>query len=166
MKRITLLLAAVGTLALSSCSCKKKEPGTDVKVTQTVDVTINENSSYTYQVPDNKSDDPYAITADAKHASVSTLTGEVNVAPAYSYTPVRGFVGTDQVIIENVEEQHNDQSGEHHDNQILPGGCMNQTGCTEHHHHGCGHDDSQISRTIIINIHIVSVPGKAVETLQ
>ncbi len=166
MKKSILLVSVC--LALSVVGCKKDALPSDseTKVTETVEITLPENSSYTYNVPANQSDDPYQITQDASHASASVLETKSSGESIYTYTPVRGFVGDDQVIIENVEELHI------HENQDgLSGGCYGGQGGTMqpadnhvcHHEHGhgnCGTNEQEVERKIILNIHIKGVASR------
>lgn len=166
MNKSILVISAFLAVAVMGCKKDAMHDESEIKVTETVEVTIPQNSSYTYTVPANQSDDPYLITQDAKHAASSVLDVKSATEAIYTYTPERGFVGDDQIIIENVEETHDGS----HDG--LSGGCFAPdsgnaaaVGTPHHggHHHGggCGNDDEEeVERKIILNIHIVGVASK------
>ena len=108
MKKINLLLfAAVVFLAASSC---KKEHQT---ITQTINVNLKLNASYSYTVPQaGDADDVMQITQQAMHSSVSKVTPDADGNVLFEYVPAKDFSGTDEVRISNVEEH----GGGHHGN--------------------------------------------------
>lgn len=140
-KNLSIICLITSTLFISSCM-REDLPQKDEPIIErtTINVELKKNQSYTYSVPQNLSDDPYQITEQAKHASKS----ELSTTLIYTYTPALNYVGTDQVIIANVEEQHN---GNQH-------GCGNGGGNNSNHNHGCSggkNQDQETERIITIN---------------
>ncbi len=107
MKKLIFLLATPIIFLTQSCQktdFKKDREDNDKVEYRTVEATINANETYTYAMPENKSDDPYQITTQASHYKTSTLE---NNATTYRYIPVTNYSGTDRVIISSVKDQHN-----------------------------------------------------------
>lgn len=144
-KKLFLLLATpilFLTLSCQKMDMQKDHEDNDKVEYRTVDATINANETYTYALPENKSDDPFQITTQAMHAKTSTLE---NNATTYRYTPATNFTGTDKVMISAVEEQHN---GGHHS-----GGGM----CNGGHHHA---EETELVITINLTVNGISIISK------
>src|SRR4051812_9302396 len=104
MKKTLLLLAVAGSMIAGMASCKKEETPVPT-ITQTVDVGLRVGESYTFSLPKNLRNDPYEITTQAKHATVSQLCVDSSGARIYKYTPEAGYSGIDQVIVSNEHER-------------------------------------------------------------
>jgi len=117
MKKTILMLASASALMAGMASCKKQEIPKEPKeaITQTVDVKMKVDESYSFTLPKNLRDDPYEITIKAQHALIS----EVGINQAgdriFSYTPTKGYTGSDQVVVSNDQEreEHMAQKGNH-----------------------------------------------------
>ncbi len=151
-----LFLAGITLFALQSC---QKAETVAALVEKTVNATLKVNESYTFTLPSNQSDEPYQITTQASHSSISELGKNTAGDMVYNYTPALDFVGTDRVVITTPEETEN-------------GHCGNQDGDSthvegEHHgggHHGGGHllghhghhdkDEAETEMKITINLTI------------
>ena len=131
-KRIVILAALLASLSLTQ-SCNKFQLGNrDHKGTETQEVTdINVNlkygETYTYTLPSNQSDDPYAITQQATHYTSSELNTNNTVYTYVAAQSVAATPYTDSVTIANVEETHTGHpsgvgtcsgSGHHHENEV------------------------------------------------
>ena len=145
MKKIFLMLVLTSPFIFALQSCQKsdmKKDHEDKIVYQTVDATINANETYTYTVPENKSDDPFGITSQASHYKTSELENE---STTYKYIPATDYTGSDKVVISNVEEQHD---GNHSNG----GG-----NCNGNHHH---EDETELVIAINLTIKGVSTATK------
>jgi hypothetical protein len=139
MKKNILQLCSLSFFVLTTSCMKMDMPDKKVlQETQSITVELLKNETYHYTLPQNQSDDAYQVTRQASHFSVS----ELGANEIYTYKPALNYVGTDDVTIANVEEQHNNQ-----------GQCGNQQ--VHQNNNGCGnnHHDSEIERTI--NIHFI-----------
>jgi hypothetical protein len=105
MKKTLLLLVIAGSIIAGMASCKKEETPA-LAIMQTVDVNLKAGESYTFSLPKNLHNDPYEITTQAKHASVSQLCEDSSGAHIYKYTPEANYSGSDQVIVSN-DQKHN-----------------------------------------------------------
>ncbi len=127
MKKLFFLLVTPIIFLTQSCQKMdfKKDHKDNAKVEyRTVEATINANETYTYAMPENKSDDPFQITTQASHFKSSMLE---NNATSYRYIPSTNYSGTDRVVISSVEEQHDghqsngggncNQNNNHHDDE-------------------------------------------------
>lgn len=130
------MFVLAGAIAVTTQSCKKEKDDQDKIVYQTVDATINANETYTYTLPENKSDDVFAITSQALHAKTSELQNE---ATTYKYIPATDYTGSDKIVISTVEEQHDGQ----HNNGGGGGNC-----------NGNNHHDEETAMVITINLTI------------
>lgn len=120
MKKTIILLATASALIAATASCKKEHMPKEA-VVQTVNVSIKANESFTFELPKNLRDDPFEITSQAAHFSVSELGVNAAGNRIFSYTPSKDFTGTDKVILSN------DQEREQHQH---PGGPP-QNGCSQ-----------------------------------
>ena len=111
MKKLSILFTFAALVALSFTSCRKKEDEVQISKTETVSLKVNE--SYTFTLPKNTTDDLYAITAAASHASISSLGKNSAGEDIYQYTPAKDFYGTDNVTVATVEETHPGKPGGH-----------------------------------------------------
>src|SRR5260221_14485224 len=119
MKKIVVLLL-MASVAFVFTSCRKEGQ----TVTKIINVQLNENQSYSSQVPSGDADDVMQITSQAKHAAVSKLTVDPSTGSnLFQYTPVSNYAGADEVQISNTE-------GRHHGNGPTNGGQ-----CGGGHHH-------------------------------
>jgi hypothetical protein len=169
MQKMLLLAVCAGLCAVSLQSCKKTEVERD-PIAITENVTLKANEAYTFTLPENTSDDEFAIATQAAHFSVSELGKDATTGKAiYQYTPARDYKGTDVVVISNPEERHAD--GHHpphpHGNPITTGGGQcggggNHNAVQPAHHEGHEYETNYI---ITINFVIKEVaPTKIVGT--
>ncbi len=104
------MLAALFTFAIFSC--KKEKDGKTI--TQTINVTLNINKSYSYQITNKgDADDEMQITNQASNYKVSQLTnvaGSDNVL--FEYTPAPNFTGSDEVQVSNAENHQCNSNGQ------------------------------------------------------
>lgn len=106
MKKTIVILATASALFTTMVSCKKKDMQAEKEaITQTVDVSLNTNESYLFTLPKNLRDDPYEITTQASHFSISELGVNASGERVYKYTPAQGYTGTDQIIVSNDQER-------------------------------------------------------------
>lgn len=105
MKKTMLLLAVAGSMIAGMASCKKEKTPEAPAITQTYDVSLKVGESYTFTLPKNLRNDPYEITTQAQHASISELDVSSSGDRIYKYTPEAGYSGTDQVIVSNDQER-------------------------------------------------------------
>lgn len=133
MKKVLLALIVIVLPGFILQSCKKIcEHNDETPSLQTVDATLDKNTTYTYVLPANTSDDNFQITSNPTHAGYSQIvvdgaTGNL----VYQYTPLIDYTGTDQLVIATAEEQHG------HGNCIHPtNGKLNPNGsaCQGSHH--------------------------------
>ena len=66
---------------------------------QTVNATINENTTYSYVLPMVAKGSVPVISTSAAHASASVITTDGNGNLEYRYTPATNYTGTDVVVI-------------------------------------------------------------------
>ncbi len=130
MKKLSFLFIAA-SFTILSISCQK---GNDCKPhdnteTQTINATLDKNTTYTFTLPANAGDN-FEISTQAQHASASKLATDV-AGTVYTFTPSENYVGTDKVVISTSEQnsagnngcgshQHqkgNGSCGQHHDNK-------------------------------------------------
>lgn len=109
MRKLLFLSLGVAFILTQSCNKSRLEKEETV-VKQTIDATINLNETYTFTLPANTSDDPFEITTQASHFRISELGTNAEGAAIYQYTPEADYVGTDVVVVANVEEKHADCS--------------------------------------------------------
>jgi hypothetical protein len=155
MKKITVILALMSTVLFLAPSCKKCDRDQQNQaLTQTVTASINENTSYTFEVPASNNHNPFQIATQATNFKVSQIATTATGSVVYQYTPTLNYVGSDQVILSN-------ESG-----PVMgtppppPNGSNNMNGGCGHNpppqcnHGNCpGHDDSM---SITINITVKS----------
>lgn len=136
------MLACAGALIAGVASCKKKEMPNEPKaaITQTENVNMKVDESYSFTLPKNLRDDPYEITIQAQHALISEVGVNKAGERIFSYTPAKGYSGSDQVVVSNDQEreEHMAQQGEHY--RPLPlgkeprkGKCDEQKGEEDHY---------------------------------
>ena len=122
----------------------------DVHLSINENITLKQAESYTYTLPENKTDKPFIITVNPKHAAVSSLELDNQSGRyVYHYTPISNYTGTDLVVIENGE--------------VNQGGCGNSTS----NGHGMGHDnnhhgncDEKVETTYTVNLNFTIKPNK------
>lgn len=112
MRKLLFLSLGVAFMLTQSCNKPRLEKEETV-VKQTIDATINSNEMYTFTLPANTSDDPFEITTQASHFRISELGVNADGAAIYQYTPETDYVGTDVVVVANVEEKHGDCGNGH-----------------------------------------------------
>ena len=166
-------LAGIALFALQSC---QKAERVAALVEKTVNATLKVNESYTFTLPSNQSDDPYQITTQASHSSISELGKNTAGDMVYNYTPALDFAGTDMVVITTVEETHTGtcgnhdghHDGEHHDDgdSTHVDGEHHDDGDSTHvdgehhdgldlfHHHGHHQDEAETEMKITLNLTI------------
>jgi len=142
MKNIFTLLA-VAVIAVAFQSCKKAEQPHGQTVTQTVSETMRMNESYTFTLPANTTDDPYRVTAQPLHASLSDLGKDASGNDVYRYTPTKDYTGTDRAVIATTEEHRGGPNGGN-----MQGGCQ--------HHNGDRHREAEIQHVVVINFTVTN----------
>ena len=110
MRKTVLMLITASALVTGMVSCKKEEM-TKAAITQTVNVSLKMDEAYTFVLPKNLRNDPYEITTQAAHYSLSQVGTNSAGDPILQYTPAAGYVGNDQVIVSNDQEreEHKDK---------------------------------------------------------
>jgi hypothetical protein len=78
-----------------------------VVTTQTINVNLNLNQSYTDTLPLFDSGSVSYIHDAATNAMVSTIVTDTNGVSYYQYTPAKDFTGTDAVMINSSGYQNN-----------------------------------------------------------
>ncbi len=104
MKKAILMLVAASAIIVGTTSCKKERMPKEA-ITQTETVNMNADESYTFTLPKNLRNDPYEITHEASHFSLSEVTTNASGDMVYKYTPANGYVGTDEVTLSNDQER-------------------------------------------------------------
>ena len=154
MKKLTYLIAVASASMLCFVSCDKDifdKDDEETVISLTFNATVEFNGTYTFTLPENKSDDPFQITSQAAHFSSSQLVRTGNGDEMiYQYTPARDFSGSDQIVISTVEEKHD---GDHKGSVRRDGG----GGCGDHHGNGHRrkHHEEEVEQIITINIAII-----------
>ncbi len=121
------------------------ERNNETPALQTVNATLDKNTTYTYVLPANTTDDNFKVTSNPIHAGNSQIvvdgaTGNL----VYQYTPLTDYTGTDQLVIATVEEQHGQGNCIHPTNgKPNPNGAACQ---------GPHHDDKSYIITFNLNI--------------
>lgn len=114
MKKLNVLFPAVA-MFFAVQSCQKAEVYQEVALTQ----TINQNESYTFELP--ITDDPYRIITEAQHATISLIGVSAEGNPIYSYTPAADFIGTDSVVLQTYHNKEGKKGhhgkGKHRDEE-------------------------------------------------
>lgn len=107
MKKAARLLAFAGIAMIGIQSCKKEEKPKP-PVLQSYDVQLKANEAYTFTLPKNKRNDPYEITSQSNHYTISAVGEDASGNRIYQYTPAKDYAGTDRVVIANPKEEHPD----------------------------------------------------------
>ena len=161
MKNVLFILALAGTGVF--LSCQKSDTRTSAVQTRTIDVVIDANKTYSFDLG-KANQENIQITSQASHASLSRVAivpGASN--SSYQYTPETDFSGADHVVVkvENGEQEH---SNGHSCNQPQSGNCGgHQQGGHHGGHNGgkCGkeHDDdhNRESTNYVFNITVNGV---------
>ncbi len=106
MKKTIVLLAAASAMLTLGVSCKKKDLHVEKDaITQTENVSLSADESYLFTLPKNLRNDPYEITTQASHYSISEVGVNSSGERIYKYTPAQGFTGTDVVVVSNDQER-------------------------------------------------------------
>jgi hypothetical protein len=144
MKKITLIFVLACAAIVFTSSCKKECDKQNNN--QVINVSIPENSNYTYNLPSADHGGSYQISQQASYYLTSALaTTPGTSSMTYSYTPAKDYVGKDAVVFSSgMGSQGNP-----------PNNCGNQNGNCNHqcNQHDGNRDDNQ---TITINITVVS----------
>lgn len=114
----TISTLGIACLILFSVSCRKAESileNETIVYNKTVDVTINQNESYSYLLPEQKHQTEFEIISQAKHFSTSTVTENVYGEKTYLYKPLQNYYGTDQVVLQS-NEKHDGGGCSQHNN--------------------------------------------------
>ena len=116
MKKIIafLMLAALFTFVISSC--KKEQEGKTI--TQTINITLNANNSYSFQIPHaGDADDVMHIIKQSVNYKVSRVSSVAGSDYAlFEYTPGLNFTGSDEVQVSNEENHQGNANGQMHGN--------------------------------------------------
>lgn len=114
MKKTIVTLVTASAMFVGMTSCKKERMPKEA-IKETINVSLKTDESYTFTLPKNLRDDPYEITSQAKHSSISEVGVDASGQRVYSYKPTTGYVGSDQVIVSNDQERQ-----EHKNNSAGP----------------------------------------------
>jgi len=98
MKRIIILPIVVLIACFVFPGCEKPEE----TVTETLNITLEKNQAYHYNLPAGENEGAFEITTQASHYSISRID---NGSFVYFYTPQQGYTGTDRVVLENEQDQ-------------------------------------------------------------
>ena len=143
MKKVSFYLFLLIGISLFA-SCKKEAK--DEVTTQVINVTLVADQNYTYTLPAvEKDSDPFSISKQAQNFIQSSITN--NGSTIYQYTPAKGFVGTDQVTLqsmENEELEHQNQGNKHTGPQLV---------CKGGDSKSCNHQEQE-GKIIVINFTI------------
>ena len=156
MKKIYLVLslAAVSLAFTQSCiKCDNLLPGQHSPVVkqETTNISVAENSSYTYTLPVAPGGSSQITTA-ASHAKTSTVATDANGNTVLQYAPAANYVGSDIVIVTTV-------SGE----TTQSGGCFGGGHGNSNHGGGnCGNHHGKDDQTTITTVHITVTPSSNV----
>lgn len=115
-------LICVSVLTIQSCRKCDMPDKQETSSSQTINVSLQTNESYSYSLPVSTADREYSITSQASHFTVSETAKDATGNFIYHYTPSTDFSGNDQVVISSVR-------GNHH------GGCGNNAGQNNCQHH-------------------------------
>ncbi len=142
MKKLVFAFAFAASSSLFMQSCMKCDHDMDRNRTtqQTVNATVSENTTYSYMLPMAAKGSMPVITADAAHASASTITADAYGNLEYHYTPAANYTGADVVVITT------------HDAAQQGGGCFGGPGpgnCSPGGHGGCNHPGDNATITTI-----------------
>jgi len=134
MKKMIVMLVTASALIAGMASCKKGQMPKEA-IKQTVNVDLKTNEAYTLVLPKNLRDDPYEITTQAGHFSISQVGVNASGERIFQYTPATGFIGTDQVVVSNDQER---EEHEMHPQGPPPpkhmnGGCNKTKGEEDHY---------------------------------
>ena len=117
MKKTIVMLATASALIAGMASCEKKDKEEMPKeaIKQTVNVNLKNSESYTFVLPKNLRNDPFEISTQAKHYSLSEVGLNSSSERIYQYKPTAGYVGNDVVIVSNDQEREEMEQHEHHE---------------------------------------------------
>jgi hypothetical protein len=121
MRKTILMLVTASALVTGMVSCKKEEMA-KVAITQTISVSLKMDQAYTFVLPKNLRNNPYEITSQAAHYSLSQVGVNSAGDPILQYTPATGYVGNDQVIVSNDQERGKHKKGPKHKGPKPPKG--------------------------------------------
>lgn len=143
MNSKAILFTILSAFALFTQSCKKEEDGNKA-ITQNIDASITKNSTYTFTLPANTTNEAFKITTQASHFTISQQGVDASGAAIYQYQPSKDYVGTDNVTLASAEENHQG------------GNSGNHSGCQGHH----DDDDNSVTINIHLTVTDVSTVGK------
>ncbi|MBC7384042.1 MAG: hypothetical protein H7296_13830 [Bacteroidia bacterium] len=105
MKKSIIISFAVICCLLLASACKKENESTNT----VINVTLEPNKAYSYNMDKlGDDDDQVQITTEASHSLISRITPVANSTfTLFEYTPVKDYVGTDEVVVSAVEPTHN-----------------------------------------------------------
>ncbi len=154
MKKIYLVLSLAAVSLAFTQSCIKCDllPGQHKAevLEQTANITVAENTSYTYTVPVSAASSTQ-ITTGASHAKASTVTTDANGNTTLQYTPAANYVGSDVVILTT------------HGGTMLSGGCFGGGQNNGHHSGGnCGNHHGNDESTTVTTLNITVTPASDV----
>jgi hypothetical protein len=100
MKKIIALLTIVIALTTATPSCTKKS-NTDVS-SQNISQTIKANQAFEYDLGNFGDEEGATISKQATHFFISSPDRQLNTGKIiYTYQPVIGFTGTDEVELKS-----------------------------------------------------------------
>lgn len=99
MKKVFLYLTAVLFLQ-TAISCKKENDGGPV--TKTIDVELNANQAYQYDLGSFGDEEGASIEQQTSHYADSKIVREKDfVTLTYHYQPANNYTGTDEVVLKS-----------------------------------------------------------------
>ena len=111
MKNKLSFIPAIIIAILITASCEKEKKTT--VISKTVNVSIDENKSYSYTIPHSgDGDDAMQIDMQAQHYAVSKVTS-VDDNTLFEYTPALNYSGNDEVHVTTFEGEHNGGNNNH-----------------------------------------------------
>src|ERR1041384_1646387 len=113
MKNTLLLLALFASLFYLSACNKEKENKTTI-VSKVINVDLDENQSYSYNMPPSgDADDVMIISVQSKHYITSKVTSDNLRNTLFEYTPALNYSGSDEIHITTMEGAHKDANHDH-----------------------------------------------------
>lgn len=103
MKKTLFRLALASALISGMVSCKKEEVNPET-ISETIDVSLKKNESYTFVLPESLQE-KCEINTQAQHFKTSELSVNDSGQKTIVYTPALEYQGTDQLIISNQMEK-------------------------------------------------------------
>jgi hypothetical protein len=135
-----LILPAVIAAFFFITSCEKEKDKQATVISKVINVDLNENQSYSYNIaPSGDQDDVMEISLQSNHFITSKITTDDLRNTLFEYTPALNYSGTDEIHVTTMEGQHHD---------VNPG---QHGGMCQGHNNGHG-DETETNYIFKINI--------------